>query len=126
MLSLATGGAIAHADTPMTAAEFDAYTRHKTFYYGSNGQAYGAEEHLSNRRVIWTFLDGECHYGTWYPDGDQICFVYDNLPDPQCWRFQTSESGLIAQFENDPAQTELYEVENNPTPLICPGPEVGV
>ena len=114
------------ADGPMTAEEFDAYTRDKTFYYGSDGIPYGAEEHLSGRRVIWTFLDGKCQDGIWYPDGDQICFVYENTPDPQCWRFERSGGGLVAQYVNDPSQSELYEVKKSHEPLLCLGPEVGV
>ncbi len=110
----------------MTAAEFDAYTRDKTFYYGNRGAPYGAEEYLSNRRVIWTFLDGQCENGTWYQKGEQICFLYDSKPDPQCWSFRETQNGLIARFENDPEQIELYEVEKSHEPLVCPGPDVGV
>ena len=124
-LCLLTTGTMATADQLMSADEFDAYTRDKTFFYGSQGQAYGAEEYLSDRRVIWSFLDGQCQNGTWYPEGDQICFVYENLPDPQCWSFQKGPGGLIARFENDPEQTELYEVEKSHEPLVCLGPEVG-
>jgi hypothetical protein len=116
------------ANGEMSAAEFEAYTRGKTFYYGSGGAAYGAEEYLSDRRVRWTFLDGQCQEGIWYEDDGLICFVYDNQPDPQCWSFRRAPGGggLIAQFENDPAQTELYEVRRTDEPLVCPGPEVGV
>ena len=110
----------------MTADEFDAYTQNKTFYYGNQGQPYGAEEYLSDRRVIWTFLDGRCENGTWYQEGEQICFVYESQPDPQCWSFRQSSNGLIAQFENDPQQTELHEVDTSYEPLMCLGPEVGV
>lgn len=109
----------------MTADEFDAYTRDKTFYYGNQGQPYGAEEYLNNRRVIWTFLDGQCEMGHWYDQGEQICFLYENKPEPQCWSFRRTQDGLIAQFENDPGQTELYEVEKRHEPLDCPGPDVG-
>lgn len=115
-----------HATDAMSAAEFDAYTRNKTFFYGHRGQPYGAEEYLSNRRVIWSFLDGECQDGTWYQEGEQICFVYEGLADPQCWSFKRSPDGLVAQFENDPEETLLYEVEKSHEPLICPGPKVGV
>jgi len=110
----------------MSAAEFDAYTLGKTFYYGSGGQPYGAEEYLQNRRVRWTFLDGKCQDGLWYEDDGLICFVYENQPDPQCWSFERTAAGLIARFENDPAQTELYEVRKTAEPLACPGPDVGV
>ena len=110
----------------MSAREFDAYTKGKTFFYGSQGQPYGAEEYLANRRVRWTFLDGQCQEGVWYEDGGLICFVYENQPDPQCWSFEQSAAGLIAQFENDPQQTELYEVQQSDEPLMCLGPDVGV
>lgn len=110
----------------MSAEEFDAYTQGKTFFYGSRGQPYGAEEYLPNRRVIWTFLDGQCQYGEWYEAGDLICFVYENLEDDQCWSFTRSPSGLVAQFENDPAQTELYEMSKSPGEMTCLGPGVGV
>lgn len=110
----------------MTAEEFDAYTLGKTFYYGSLGAPYGAEEYLDNRRVRWSFLDGKCQEGVWYEEGALICFVYDHDPEPQCWSFERGASGLIARFENDPAQSELYEVEKSVEPLHCLGPEVGV
>lgn len=110
----------------MSAAEFDAYTRGKTFYYGSMGEPYGAEEYLPNRRVRWTFLDGKCQDGVWYEEDGLICFVYENQPDPQCWSFERQGGGLIARFENDPLQTELYEVRRTDEPLQCLGPEVGV
>lgn len=113
----------AHA---MSAQEFDEYTKGKTFFFASNGEPYGAEEYLSNRRVLWTFLDGECKEGEWYEKDDLICFVYEDQPVPQCWSFEISDGGLSAQFENDPTQTELYEVRQSPEPLMCPGPDVGV
>ncbi len=116
----------ADAGPSMTAQEFDDYTRGKTFFYGSEGQPYGAEEYLSNRRVLWTFLDGECQEGEWYEDDGLICFVYDNPSDPQCWSFEITGSGLTARFENDPTQTQIYEMRQSPEPLNCPGPDVGV
>lgn len=125
-LALLLCAAPLRAQTLMNAEEFDSYTRGKTFYYGSLGAPYGAEEYLDNRRVRWSFLDGKCQEGEWYQDGRLICFVYENQPDPQCWSFQRSASGLVARFENDPAQTELYEVEKSAEPLLCLGPDVGV
>lgn len=123
--AIAIAAAPIHAQPAMTGDEFDAYTRGKTFYYGNNGAPYGAEEYLDNRRVRWSFLDGECQKGIWYQEGDLICFVYEFEPDPQCWSFLHSDHGLIAQFENDPTKTELYEVEQSPDPLMCLGPDVG-
>ncbi|GAB4298541.1 MAG: hypothetical protein Kow0058_14770 [Roseovarius sp.] len=126
LMCLVSAAPAASGQAPMTAEEFDDYTRGKTFYYGSGGEPYGAEEYLPDRRVIWTFLDGKCQNGRWYEAGGLICFVYENEFGPQCWSFTRSIDGLIARFENDPAQTELYEVQRTAEPLACPGPDVGV
>lgn len=98
----------------------------KTLTYSTGGAAYGAEEYLEDRRVRWTFLDGECQEGRWYVSGDQICFVYEDIPEPQCWQFYASGPRLMARFENDPMQTELYETSRQDEPLMCLGPKVGV
>lgn len=116
----------AMAETRMTAETFDAYTRGKTLFYGFDGVAYGVERYLDNRRVIWSFLDGDCKYGAWYEENGLICFVYEDRPDPQCWSFDQGPSGLIARFEDDPEATELYEAEDIGEEMICYGPEVGV
>ncbi len=116
----------ATAQDILSAAEFDAYTKGKTLFYGQNGQSYGAEIYYDNRRVKWSFLDGECKDGTWYEDAGLICFVYDDNPDPQCWSFVRGTTGLIARFENDPDTTELYEAQEIGEELVCLGPKVGV
>ncbi len=116
----------AAADDLMTAEEFDAYTRGKTLIYGQNGRAYGAEIYHDNRRVEWSFLDGDCKEGTWYEQDGLICFVYENNPDPQCWSFTRGEGGLIARFENRPNTTELYEAQDTNEEMLCLGPKVGV
>ncbi|NUH66118.1 hypothetical protein HTT03_12560 [Sulfitobacter sp. S0837] len=110
----------------MSAAEFDAYTRGQTLYYGQGGAPYGAEIYHENQRVQWSFLDGHCKEGRWYEADDLICFVYEDNPEPQCWSFVKGPNGLIARFANDPQQTELYEADMGDTPLLCLGPEVGV
>ncbi|MCT4607918.1 MAG: hypothetical protein N4A70_01780 [Pelagimonas sp.] len=114
------------ADTPMTAEEFDAFVTGQTLYFGSSGQPYGAEEYLPNRQVRWSFMDGQCKDGYWYEEADLICFLYEDTPDPQCWSFFKTDTGLRALFENDPANTTLYEVNRSEQPMVCLGPEVGV
>ena len=74
----------------------------------------------------WSYLDGECHEGEWYVAGDQICFVYDEIPGPQCWQFYLRGGRLMARFEDDPAATELYETAQDNEPLYCLGPKIGV
>ena len=110
----------------MTAEEFDAYTRGKTFVYGVGGAPYGIEEYRANRQVRWSFIGGECQIGEWYEEDGMICFVYDTEPRPQCWSFEAGPDGLIARFEDDPAEIELYEAGQSDEPLVCEGPQVGV
>ncbi|WP_299690905.1 hypothetical protein [uncultured Tateyamaria sp.] len=124
-LALIVGAGMAHAD-PMTAAEFEAYVTGKTLYYGRSGEAYGAEIYHENRRVTWSFLDGDCKDGYWYAEGRSICFVYDDRPEPQCWTFERGNSGLIARFENNPESTALYEAQDVGEEMICLGPKIGV
>lgn len=111
---------------PMTGAEFDAYSRGKTFYYGTDGGAYGAEEYLPDRQVRWSFLDGRCQDGHWYEDAGSICFVYDATPEPQCWAFYLEGDQLSATFRGGDDPTVLYKIRNADRPLQCMGPEVGV
>ena len=125
-LILALCAAPLAAQQTMTADEFDAYTKGKTLFYGKTGQAYGAEIYHENRRVEWSFLDGDCKEGEWYEADGLICFVYENNPNPQCWSFIKGANGLIARFENRPDTTELYEANEGAEKMLCLGPKVGV
>lgn len=116
------------AQQAMTGDEFDRYSRGKTLFYGSQNAPYGAEQYLTNRRVIWTYLDGECMHGEWFEAAEGlICFVYEEkLESPQCWSFFREGGQLSAQFENNPEARELVEVAQSDEPLVCTGPKVGV
>lgn len=125
-LALTLSGLPALAE-PMSAAEFEAYVSGKTLYYGRSGIAYGAEIYHENRRVTWSFLDGECKDGYWYEaEPSNICFVYEDRSDPQCWTFEQTSRGLRATFMNDPDTTELYEAQDMGEDLVCLGPKIGV
>ncbi|MBM1221061.1 hypothetical protein JQU17_12570 [Ponticoccus sp. SC2-23] len=114
------------ADTPMTAEEFEAYVTGRTLSYGVNGEVYGAEEYHPGRFVTWSFLDGQCEEGRWYPQDDAICFVYDFDPDPHCWRFFRETGGLRAEFLDGTTLGSLYEVGEAEDGLGCIGPDIGV
>ena len=123
LASLATP---ALAQSPMSGAEFEAYTEGRTLYFDSAGGEYGVEEYLPGRRVRWSFLDGRCLDGIWYEADGMICFVYEEYDDPQCWTFFRQGQGLRALFENDPASTQLYEARQTEEPMLCYGPDIGV
>jgi hypothetical protein len=125
VLSSALLASAAHSE-PMSASEFDAYTKGKTLFYGREGRTYGAEKYLDNRRVLWSFLDGQCKEGRWYEEAGEICFVYEDRGDPQCWSFEKGQNGLVAQFESNPEAVDLYEAQDSDDEMLCLGPEVGV
>ena len=110
----------------MSAGAFEAYVTGKTLSYSTGVGPFGAEDYLDGRRVRWSYLDGECFEGIWYPMGDLICFAYDEIPEPQCWSFFLTNDGLFARFENRPGGTELYEKNELMEPLQCLGPRIGV
>lgn len=114
------------AETPLSPDAFDRYTRGKTLYYSSDGSRYGAEEYFDQRRVRWSFLDGQCKEGTWYASGKDICFVYEDNPEPQCWQFFLEPGGLSASFSGDSSDTTLYEITGADEEMLCLGPEIGV
>jgi hypothetical protein len=114
------------AQTTMTGQEFEDYATGKTLTYASNGQVYGVEQYLPNRRVRWAFVDDTCRIGHWYEDAGEICFVYEHDATPQCWTFQMEGGKLMARFVSEPSETELKEVNQTDAPLACTGPDVGV
>jgi hypothetical protein len=111
---------------PMTAAEFDAYVTGRTLTYADNGVVYGTEEYRKDHKVIWAFTQAECREGYWYQEGEQICFVYEDPNDPQCWLFFKGKAGLQAQFMGPGGGTPLSEVQQSAGPMSCAGPDVGV
>ena len=125
-LGLAVPLAAAEPGRPLTAAEFDAATVGRTLYSNSGGLAYGAEQYLPGRRVIWAFMGDDCRKGEWYEQDGFICFVYEDTPEPQCWTFFKAPEGLTARFRGDPYDLPLVAVEESPEPMACLGPNVGV
>jgi hypothetical protein len=125
LLLLILAAAPAAAETPLTAEEFEAYVTGKTLTYSAGGVPFGIEEYHKDRRVLWSYLDGECQEGKWYQAGEMICFVYEAYPEHQCWTFYLRDGGLFARFQNDPAATELYETHQSREPMQCLVPKVG-
>lgn len=114
------------SQSAMTAAEFEAYVAGKTLFYAADGTRYGVEEYLPDRRVRWSFLDGQCKEGVWYEEAGNICFIYEDNPVPQCWNFFEGTNGLSAHFTSEDDGTVLYEIQSTGEEMLCLGPEVGV
>ncbi|MCP1169805.1 hypothetical protein NHG85_14920 [Limimaricola sp. ASW11-118] len=123
-LCMAQPGA-AQEREPLGAEEFEARVVGRTLTYHSRGAPYGMERYGPDRQVTWSFLDGRCLDGTWYPEADAICFAYEDGTGPECWRFFDENGRLSAEFVNDPEVPQLYEMQDSETPLSCQ-PQVGV
>lgn len=120
----------AQLGTPMGASEFEAYSTGKTLTYAEGGQVWGQEEYLPGHQVVWAFTDQPCEFGTWTEsrtadNAPQICFVYTDNPDTNCWQFFLGKGGLTAIFVGG-SSTALSEVAQTNEPMQCPGPKVGV
>mgnify|MGYP000855330901 CR=1 FL=1 len=113
------------AETPLTAAEFEAYATGQTLAYTLNGVVYGTEQYKSGRKVVWAFTKEECRVGYWYVQDADICFVYEDPNDPQCWQFFTRPGGLWAKYSADPEGAPMSAVGSSAGPLSCAGPDVG-
>lgn len=126
LIALTLTASPALAQTLMTADEFDAFATGKTMDYIVGGTIYGREVYLPNRRVRWAFTADECRSGSWYGEGDYICFLYDDDPEPKCWTLWREGEGLAASYITDPPGSEPRQVLETDEPLACEGPDVGV
>ncbi len=114
------------AETPITPEVFEAHVTGKTLTYRQFGTLFGIEEYLPDRKVRWSTAPNECQYGSWYPQGENICFVYEYDPTPACWTFWMKDGALVALSTSGIAGEELHEVDASDQGLPCPGPDVGV
>ena len=115
------------AQTPMTAAEFERFTSGKTLFFGLRGEPYGVEKYMENRRVRWSFLDGQCKDGEWFAaQNNQICFVYEDSPEQHCWQFFLDGDQFSARVGDDPNVVPLYEAQDTSEKMLCLGPDIGV
>ena len=113
------------AEAPLSAEAFEAHVTGHTLTYWQYDRVYWIEEYLPDRRVRWSVAPNECQYGSWYPEGDYICFVYEYDPNPSCWTFRLDAGRLVALSIADAPGAELFETERSQQPLPCPGPDVG-
>lgn len=124
LLLLLTAPAL--AQTPMSPAEFEAWSTGKTLSYSLGDTLLGAEAYFPGRRVRDADTGGPCIDGSWHAQGDAVCFVYPARSGTHCWSFWRDGDAVFARplgaATDDPAQ----RVTEAATPLSCPGPEVGV
>ena len=116
----------ARADPKLDAAGFEAHVTGQTITYQQFDYIFGVEEYLPGRKVRWSVAPGDCQYGSWYPEDERICFVYDHDPTPHCWYVWLREGRLVALADDAEPGYELTEIDRAPMPLDCPAPGLGV
>jgi hypothetical protein len=126
LLALLVAPVPALAETPLTGAEFEAETTGEILTYDYGGGLFGTEEYLEGRRVRWAFDGDLCIYGIWYQSGDQICFEYENDPNPACWLYFLEDGKVRGRYMGSGGGWEIVESARDGGPLPCAGPDVGV
>ncbi len=122
------GGALA-AQEPMTPAEFGAMAESYTLYFSENGNHYGSEQYLSDRRTVWRDSNGRCVNGKWSDIDGAMCFVYDDDSGVHCWTLSREGERIFVLSTNDPPErppTLLELSRKDDVPISCRGPRVGV
>lgn len=113
------------ADPPLTAQEFEALTLGRTMTWAEFGSVYGVEHYLPGRQVRWTEPGDDCKAGHWYPEGNAICFQYEDDPAPDCWEISRSGPDLLARYTTNPPDAAPVIVQETTELLACFGPKVG-
>ncbi|NHB76686.1 hypothetical protein [Rhodobacter calidifons] len=114
------------AQTLMTAEEFDDWSRGKTLDYAVDGQILGSETYFAGRRVRDADRGGPCIDGSWFADGEAICFVYPAIAGVHCWHYWREGETVVAQPLSAAPDTPPQQVTEASAPLACTGPDVGV
>ena len=110
-----------------TAQKFQDYVGGKTmFFHLGDGRIHAAETYLSDQKVRWSLATGACLEGEWWAQGGQICFTYENNPDPQCWTVEVTSSGLTATSDAPENPLVIFEAVGAEGEQLCLGPKVGV
>ncbi|TFL18646.1 hypothetical protein [Jannaschia formosa] len=128
ILALSLLAAPAFAERAVSPEEFEQMVHGKTFHFDRFGEPFGSEQYFPDRRVIWAFEGGECQRGIWFANvRDEICFVYDSSPEPQCWHFLEMPDGdLHARVVGDDPTQDLVTSDIGTESLDCPLPDLGV
>lgn len=115
------------AQTQLSADDFDARTSGKTITYATpDGAYYGTEQYLDGRRVRWMYSNGTCAEGIWFPEGDNLCFLYEGQINAQCWIAEDRAGRIFAYTLGTNPNDAIGSTIISDKPLACAGPDLGV
>jgi len=124
LIALFLASSPAWAETPLDGEAFEALVTGRTLTFSTASGPFGVEYYAPNRRVVWSFVGGDCQNGEWYevdgPSGPEICFTYETDPTPKCWQVFDVDGKIRADSMNTPGGTVLFEAVES-EPLICGG-----
>lgn len=117
----------AAAETVVAPDAFERLAEGRTLHFTLDGQPFGAEQFFPGRRTLWRYAEEGCQRGVWRAEGERICFAYEGLDGPICWRFVDTGAGHVAALVENGAETGLrLQLDRiDAAPLPCPGPDVG-
>ncbi len=117
---LALPGSVAQAQEQISPDDFldRAMGRTLTFTDNRTGRVVGVEQFLRRDLSVWATSTGQCSYGRIELRGAQICFIYENFPNPEnCW-IPVNDQGELAVIS-----TNNFEVQRitdvTDTPVEC-------
>ena len=105
---------------------FQAQTEGQTIYFYDLEMGVVAEQYLPNRQVLWSVGPGMCLEGSWYDDGQNICFEYVGRPDPICWTTSLDQGRILVELVGGDSSDNQFEVYRTDEPLDCPQILLGV
>lgn len=116
----------AQAETIVPPQAFEQLSTGKTLYFFRDGEFFGAEQYYPDRKSLWQYNGGDCLEGSWFAQGDLVCFTYSEDPRVQCWYFLEKSNGYVARGQFDPPELDLELGRIDTEPLNCPAPDFGV
>lgn len=127
VLALLAAPGFSYAEDFLSPEAFNSYSEGTTLYFAQNGQPFGVEQYLPDRKSIWQYSDGTCVKGIWFDQGDRICFTYENdaKGTAQCWRFLQKGARFAARADGRGPQDDLEVIWQDAEPIACLAPDVG-
>ena len=83
------------------------------------GRLVGEEQFLRRDLSVWTDVTGRCTYGQIEIRGPQICFIYEDNPDPEnCWLTFRYKDQFVVMANSGELQ-RITEISDQP--ISCEG-----
>ena len=97
-----------------------AHGRTLSFANVSTGNLVGVEEFLRRDLSVWADETGRCTYGRIEKRGPLLCFLYEDIPDPDnCWIPFINEGTSLVLSQRTRETQRISDISDEP--VICEG-----